>query len=838
MLKSLLRDLRAHKARVAMTLAAIVLGVTATVASWVVSDSFSASLAAKEQRSGVAASVGSPPENEAALTPADRARLARVAGVARADGVVVGRAGLVGPKGKLVKAETVPDHAGTNWAGADRFRLRDGRAPTRQGEVALQRDVAKKTGFKAGDTVTVLVSGGRTDRAVVTGVFDYRNLGPTEAEEKVTPPDHVPSLAYDDATARRLLRGAFQRVELTARPGADPKAIAAAARAAAPRGSLVATGSRLAAAGDKQIDKEAGSLRVTMLPFAAITLMVGMFVIANTFGMLIKQRTRQYALLRAVGAKRRQVRCSLILEASVLGLIGGTLGVVLGTLLGPLLVAAMQPDEDLKFVLSPSATLLGYGVGVVVSVLAAYGSARRAAAVPPVAALRVEGVIPRETKRLRIIMGLGAIAAGAVMVFATAGPGVSNQARIIGTAGAILATAGVLLLGPLLAESVLGPFARFAGRRGGPAARMGLRNAARDPRRTAGTASAITIGLGLVCAFATLSATFTALVGSTTRANTPAGTVVLQSAAGGDSSLTPAEMAKVRSLPGVSAVAGSRDMSVKLRHSGGETPRLISAIEPAALHSVLSPKMVKGVADLAKGAVIARNQADMLGLKLGDRIVLTPPGTTSIDTRVVGVYDATELQASLFIDVDAIPAPLREDVTTIYATGSDPQAVRQTIEAAFKDRPEVAITDRDGLAEQGLDEQKLAFTLMYAMFGVAIVIAIFGVINTLVLAVMERTREIGIVRAVGARRSLVRSTIAVESTVICLFGAVLGILVGVTVGAVLQHVALGQRLWDLTIPFGTIALAIGGLIVIGIGAALWPAQRAANTDVLAAISAE
>ncbi|RKS74273.1 putative ABC transport system permease protein [Actinomadura pelletieri DSM 43383] len=837
MLKSVLRDLLAHKARVAMTLVAIVLGVTATVAAWVVSDSVAATLAAKEQRSGVAAEVRSP-GNQPALGPQDRDGLARLPGVARADGVIVGRAGLVGPDGKLVKAETVPDHAGTNWVGTGRFDLKDGRAPTRQGEVALNRDVAEKTDFKVGDTVTVMLADGRSDRAVVTGVFTYRNLGPTVDEDTQTPADRVPSVAYDDATAQRLLGGAFHRVELIARPGADQKAIATAARAAVPGNHAVATGRELAEDAEKQVDKEAGDLRLTMLPFAAITLMVGMFVIANTFGMLIKQRTRQYALLRAVGAKRRQVRFSLIVEATVLGLIGGTLGALLGAALGPLVLGVMQTDEDLRYVVSPTAILLGYGVAVLVSVLAAYGSARRAAAVPPVAALRVDGAIPRETKRTRVIAGLGALAIGSAMVLATASPGGSTQARIVGMAGAVLATVGVLLLAPVIAESLLGPFVRLAARRGGAAVRMGVRNAARDPGRTAGTASAITIGLGLVCAFATLSATFAALVGSTTRANTPAGTVVLQSAAGGESVLTQAEMTKVGSLPGVTAVAGSRDMVVKMRFSGKETQRKISAIEPAALHTVLSPKMTKGVPDLTKGAVISRNQADMLGLKLGDQITLLPGAGYSVDTRVVGVYDATELQASLFVDVAALPAPLRAGITTLYAAGPDPGAVRQTIETAYKGRPDVSVTDRDGLAQQGLDEQQIAFTLMYAMFGVAIVVAAFGVVNTLVLSVMERTREIGVVRAVGARRSLVRSTVAVESIVICLFGAVLGVLVGIAMGAVLQHVALGQRLWDITVPVGTIALAIGGLTVIGIVAALWPARRASNTDVLAAIATE
>lgn len=836
MLKSVLRDLLAHKARVAMTVVAIVLGVTATVAGWVLSDSIAATLAAKEHRSGVAVSVRSP-EDQARLTPAMRDGLARIPGVERADGVIIGRAGLVGRNDKLVRAETLPDHAGTNWAGTGRFALEAGRAPAREGEVALDRDAAKKAGFAVGDTVSVLVSGGRSVRSVVTGTFVYRTLGPTTENDMGVAPDRVPTVAFDDLTAQRLLGDTFQRIELTAGRGADPNAIKTAVRAAVPGDLIVETGAALDRAATRQADKEASDLRLTMLPFAIVALLVGMFVIANTFAMLVKQRTRHYALLRAVGAKRRQVRFSLIAEAAVLGLIGGTMGLVAGAGLGVLMLSVMRTDQNLRYVISSSAIVLGYGVAVLVSVLAAYGSARRAAAVPPVAALRVEGVVPRETKRRRVIIGCCALAVGIVTILATASPSVSNLVRIVGMTGAILATVGVLLLAPLLAEVALRPFVRLVGSHGGAAVRMGVRNAARDPMRTAGTAAAITIGLGLVCTFATLSATFSSLVGSTTRTNMPASTTALQSAAGTDSSLTPAEVDKVRSLPGVSTVAASRDMIANLIYPGGKTLRKISAIEPAALHTVLTPKITRGTADLTRGAVVSRNQADMLGLKVGDRFVLRPDPNTSIEATVVGVYDATELEASIFIDVARVPDYLRQRITTIYATGDDPTAVRRTIETTFRDRPDVIVTDRDGIAQQGLDEQAIAFTLMYALFGVALVIAVFGVVNTLVLSVMERTREIGVVRAVGARRALVRASITVESVVICLFGAVLGVAVGIVVGAVLQHVALGQQLWDITVPFGTIGPAIGGLTVIGVVAALWPAQRAANTDVLVAIAA-
>ncbi|MET7937502.1 ABC transporter permease [Streptomyces sp. NPDC005322] len=837
MFKTMLRDLLAHKGRAIMTLVAIALGVTATVGSWVVSDSIANTLAAQEGRKDVGVSVQSPgkaPE----LTTADAQRLAKVSGVARAEGVIVGRAGIVGHDGKLVKTSTVLDRAGTNWSNDKRFSVDRGTKPHGSGQVALNTTDAETAGIKVGDTVRVQLSGGRTEEAEVTALFTYNRLGPETEQDSNDSSDAVPAVAYDTEVAQKLFGTRFQRVELVAAPGADTTAMAAAVRKTVADDFHVATGKELADASADQSESQALELRLTMLPFAAVALLVGMFVIANTFTMLVSQRTRQYALLRAVGARRRQVRTGIVAEAAVLGLAGGTVGTVAGVAVGPLLISVMRPDDDVDFSVSPIAILLGYGIAVLVTVLAAYNSARRAAAVPPVAALRTDAVVPQETKRRRIMLGLAFLVVAAVMVLTTADPSSSNIARVIGLVGAVLGVVGVILLAPLLAEVILRPVTRFFGRRGGPAARLGLRNAAGDPRRTSGTATAITVGLGLVCAFATLSASFSSLIASTTRANVPATTTVLQSAAGGESTLTPAEAGTVAGLPGVSQVAGSRDVLVGLTYPGGKTERRISAIEPRGLKTVLTPKIIEGSADLTRGVVISKNQADMLGLGMDDKVTLKLDDKTSVTQTVVGVYDATELQASIFLDVTKAPETLRGQITTLYASGPDPDKARQSIEKAFRDRPDVAITDRDGLVKQGVDQQQFAFTLMYAMFGVAILIAVFGVINTLVLSVMERTREIGVIRAVGARQLLVRRTIRVESIVISLFGALLGVVVGIPTGAVMQHAMFGQRLWDFTLPFNVIVLSFLGIAVAAVLAAMWPARRAASTNMLAAIAGE
>jgi putative ABC transport system permease protein len=789
-----LRDLFAHKGRVAMTIVAVALGVAATVASWIVSDSIAATLVHTDTRTDVGISVPGP------LTAVDRGRMAALPGVTRAAGVLVGRAGLVGPQGKLVDAGTLPEQAGTDWDDSGRFVLATGRAPTRAGEVA----VSAAAGVAVGDRTRVLLTRGQQNPVTVVGVFRYRTLGPDEPS---------PVVAFEPSST--VLGGTYQRIEVT---GADVNAV----RALYPK---AITGAELAAAAREQAAGDAEDLRETLLPFAAVALLVGTFVIANTFTMLITQRTRQYALLRAVGAYRRQVRRSVLVEAAALGLVGGTAGEILGIALGPLMIAMLRPAQEIDYTITPLAVGLGYLVALVVTMLSAHSSARRAAAVPPIAALRDAGQPPRRS----VFLGLLAVFVGVIAVIATLDPSADTTARIVGLLGAIVGALGILLLAPAIAGFVLRPLISLSGRWAGPATRLGVRNAARDPRRTASTATAITVGLGLVCAFGTLSATLTALIGSADRANIPVTTTILEPAAGKSATLDAADLDTVRRLPGVTEAAAARNVLADVGYAGGSTRFKVTAIEPSALGTVLTPQLTAGTADLRRGVVISQNQADMMGVSTGDALTIGL-GPSTVRTKIAGVYVATELQSSLYFDVSQAPADIQP--SAIYVAGN-----RSVVDAAFRNRPDVLVTDRDALVAADVAEQALAFVVIDAMFGVAVVIGVFGVVNTLVLAVLERTREIGLTRAVGADRRLIRRMITMESLVISLFGAALGILVGVAVGAVMQHAMLGQELLSFTVPVEAIGLSLLGIVLAGLLAALWPARRAARNDVLSAIAA-
>ncbi|WP_166664555.1 ABC transporter permease [Actinophytocola oryzae] len=816
----MLRDLRAHAGRIAMTLVAIVLGVTFVVATWVLSDSTAASLTSGDTRSSVdVVARGTTPEP--VLDEEDLSRLAALPSVTGATGVLAARAALVGANGKIVAGSQ--DRAGTGWDRTGRFVLAGGRAPTASDEVALSSSTAARAHLRVGDRATVFLVDGREVHAKVVGLFDYRTLGV----------ETVPSVAFAQPTARSLLGTAYDRIELRG-TGLVPEV-----RAAVGPRVEVRTGAQLATEARDDASAAAESTRESLLVFAAVALLVGMFVIANTFTMLVTQRVRQFALLRAVGATRRQVRRAVLLEAGALGFVGATVGVALGIGLGLLGMSAFAPsDEPVTYDVSPTAILIGYAVGIGVTAVAAYGSARRAAAVPPVAALRTDATPPRRSGVIRTAAGTILLAGGALTVVWIAGPDLDTTERVLCVGGGVLAWLGVLLLAPVFATAVLTPLARVLARRGGPVTRMATRNAVRDPRRTAATSSALLVGLALVCAFATLGETIVSISGAAVRDMVPEEATILRSASGQDPLGTDV-LDRVRGTPGVTEVAADRYAIVPIEHGGGTSTSSISAVEPRGFTHLLTPKITAGSPDLRRGVVMDANQAAMMGVALGDDITVTFPDETRVTQRITGLINTVEGQPLIYVDVARAPTAFRDKgVTSVYALGPDPTAVRRALDRAFVTRPDVLVTNREEVIATESADFELLLSTMYAMFGAAIVIAVFGVVNTLALSVTERTRELGILRAIGASRPLIRRTIRLESVVICAYGGVLGIAVGVLFGAVMQHAMLGNPLLDIEIPTDVIAIALAGMLCVGVLSALWPARRAARTEVLTAITTD
>jgi len=819
MLRAMLRDLRAHPGRIAMTLVAIVLGVAFVVATMVLSDSTAASLSNQPARSTVDMVVQSPAP-EPVLTPADLTRLAELPGVRQATGVLAGRASLVGADGKIIPGRH--GRAGTGWDDTDRFTLTAGRAPRNADEVALSQEAVTSAGLGMGERARVILADGKEARPRVVGVYTYRTLGAESA----------PSVAFAPRSAHDLLGATYDRIELA---GIHSPA---QVRAALTNPKVeVHTGAELATQSREDATEAADSTRESLLAFAAVALLVGMFVIANTFTMLVTQRVRQFALLRAVGATRRQVRRAVLLESAALGFVGATIGTALGVALGFLSIWAFSPDDAaVSYVVSPLSILVGYAVGMGVTAVAAYGSARRAATVPPVAALRADATTPRRSRTVRTVAGAVLLAGGATTVALIAGPNLSTADRVICMAAGVVGWLGVLLLAPTFASAALKPLARLLSSRGGPVARLATRNAVRDPRRTAATSSALLVGLALVCAFATLGETMVSTLGAAVRTMVPETATILRSASGVDP-LTTDVLERARTTPGVTEVAADRYALIAVSHAGGTTSTSVSAIEPEGFTSLLTPAMTEGSADLTRGVVVDANQAAMMAVSTGDELTLEFPGGHSVRQRIVGLLDTVEGQPLVYLSVDRAPW-FQSQVTSIYATGPNPEAVRVALAKEFHNRPDVTITDREGVIAKETADFQLILSVMYAMFGAAIVIAVFGVVNTLALSVTERTRELGVLRAIGAPKRQVRAAIRLESIVICTYGGVLGIAVGVLFGAVMQHTMLGNPLLDIEIPTAVIATALVGMLAVGVLSALWPARRAARTNPLKAIATE
>ncbi|MDI1460656.1 FtsX-like permease family protein [Catellatospora sp. KI3] len=844
MLRAMLRDLRAHLGRVAMTLAAIVLGVGFVVATWVVSDSAAATVRGGGQRTDVSALVQL--ERRAAdprrpgIAPEVVTRLAALPGVSRVEGVRSGYAALVGADGKLGTTYW-PGTAGTDWDGSQRFELTAGRGPQRAGEVALEYQAAAEAGISVGGRARILLTEGRDDTATVVGLFAYHPSGR----------EFDPAVAYDGDTAARLLRSqdddpaavpGFDRVEVS---GAAEDALVAAVRGQLGADYEVRSGGELREELARSADSDADVIRKALLTFAAVALMAGVFVIANTFTMLVTQRTRQFALLRAVGARRAQVRRAVLAEAVVLGVVGATVGVALGVGLGLLGMRVLPIVGTVRYAVSPWAILLGYAVGIVVTVVAAYGSARRAARVSPMAALRTDAAVPRRSLVLRTVLGVVAVAGGVAMIALTRAAELDEPARIQAMAGAVLAWVGVLLMAPVLVAGVLRPLARVLGARGGPVTRIALRNAVRDPRRTAATASALMIGLSLVCAFATVGQTLTASLTDEIRTAVPPDAVVVRAAAFGQ--LDDAARATAAAVPGVGALAVPRLGGAELLPASGKGVEVqFTALDPAALGTALRPRVTAGGSDLRGGVLLDEQRAAEAGLKVGDEVRLrfgaadAAGGSTGAEVRarVAGLHRSSELLRGVVLDQALLPAGVDSYNDSMYVLGGDPGALRAGVERVFAARPDVVVLDREELLDELLAPFQLVLGLVYVLLGAAVVIAVFGVVNTLALSVLERTRELGVFRALGASRPLVRRTVRRESVVISLYGGLLGIGVGVLLGGVMQYVILANPVFDMSVPWSTAGVALAGMALVGVLAALWPARRAARADILAAIATE
>ena len=574
-----------------------------------------------------------------------------------------------------------------------------------------------------------------------------------------------------------------------------------------------------------------GFFNTFLLVFAGIALFVGAFLIFNTFSILVGQRTRELALLRAIGASRRQVNLSVMGEAVFVGLFGSVLGLLIGVplaaglygLLGALGVSL--PSSALQ--LLPRTIIVSLVVGTVVTVVSAILPAYQASKIAPVAAMADDpGQTPTSLRR-RAVAGGSVLTVGLLLL---AG-GLFAHAGIAAVgAGAAVTFVGVAMLAPFvaapLARALGAPLPNITGH-------LAKENAARNPRRTAATASALMVGLAVVAAIATLGASALASFnGIFDRAITA--DYVLVSSGGSGSSFSAAVEPAAQAAPGVVAVSPLRSVPF---HDGGAT-RTVSGIDPVAGPQVFRLDMVTGsISALAKGQVLIDTKAAKSHhLKVGDTLQMGFAATGVKSIVVGGTYKTNQFVGNYAFSSQLAAAnvnQVQDDALFVKTQASGP-AESSALAGALSSYPNVSVKT----AAQFKADQKKSLDSVLAIVYVllSIIIALIGVVNTLALSVIERTREIGLMRAIGAQRRQIKRMIRGEAVLVSLIGAILGLVLGTALGAAIVSALSSTGIDTLAIPVSTIVVVVLLTAVFGVVAAVWPARRAANLDVLQAIA--
>ncbi|MFL1905072.1 ABC transporter permease [Streptomyces tauricus] len=843
-------SLRAHKRRFAGTFLAVLLGVAFLAGTLVMGDTLRASFDTMfgDATSGTDAVVRSadtittPGESQGVRAPVGTGLVAVVGktpGVAAAAPDIQGAAQLVGADGEPIGGQGPPTLAG-NWIDdpeLNAYRLAEGRAPAKSGEVVVNRGAAEQGDLRIGDTTTL-----RTPDPVEVTIVGLATFGGEDGMAQVTFTGMTRPDAEKYLTAKP---GEAASILVRAGPGIDQRELVDALTPVLPEGVEAITSQELAEENTEMISGQFLTLFTTfLLVFSGVALLVATFSIHNTFAIVVAQRTRENALLRALGASRRQVTASTLVEAGVVAVVASAAGLAAGIGIAAGLQALFPaigfpfPEGDL--VISALSVVLPLAVGVVVCLGSALLPAVRAGRTAPLAALRETSVDRSGASRARAVVGTG-LAALAVAVTLT-GVVVSPSLWLAG-GGAVLALAAFVVLGPVAATTavrVLGaPLDRLRGVTGALAAR----NALRSPRRTAATASALMIGVAVVSLFTVFGASLKATMDQTV-SRSFAGDVVVStpSFGAGGSGLSPALAGAVADRPEVDTAVGLGRGVAEVDGSG----RALTVTDPVGLERTFDLGDVRGSMRAlgADGIAVTEQEADKQDLEVGDttRLAFTD-GTTETFT-VRAVYGRSELAGEYVITREAWAPHRTQDSDTVVAVsfkdGVDASEGRAAVEkvATAYGNPEVQTRDEYARSSAGAIDMML--TLVYALLALAVLIALLGITNTLTLAVHERTRELGLLRAVGQTRSQVRAMVRWESVLVAAFGTVGGLALGGFLGWVLVKASDGasNSAFAFALPPAQLLVVAGMGLAAGLFAGLRPAGRAARLNVLKAITTE
>jgi len=843
MIRAAWKSLLARKVRLLMSTFAISLGVAFVVGSLV----FSAALSSGFTRL-FGSSVGDVvvrPQGSTTLNgdPSTRTvpqslvpRLAALPDAARADGNVQALGVfVVGKNHKVVGGLGAPTY-GISYSdapaghGIPGLTLLYGHPPHGPHQVVLDEKTAQDAGYFIGEKVPIVTA---TRKAVLSkrlvGLAGYAD-DTSLAGATLT--------IFDKPTAQKLfLKGkkAFTNIWVTAKPGVSQSQLRDEVATVLPPRIRAITGDDAADENASQVLRGVKFLRTFLLIFAAVALVVGAYLIVNTFSILVAQRSRELALLRAIGASRRQVSRSVLLEAFALGMLGATVGLGLGLGLAyaiKWMIGLVGLDlGSQSLVLDTQAVVAGYATGVAVTMVAAWLPARRTGRIMPVQALGDVVALPESSIRWRFGLGLALTAAGVAATLEGLFGSLPHGGYWVG--GGILAVLlGVTAAAPILCRPML------ALARAGYAlvfravGNLAGQNSLRNPRRTTATASALMIGLALACTMSIIGASAKASVDETIDKNF-IGSYVVGSAFGQPFSAQVAR--RLADVPGVTEVVRQRYAFIEA--DGGRTA--LTAVAPSQL-SAFQLEVEHGSADLAGRTVLVNQRyASDHHLSVGDRVVLGKLPVGQRTYTVSGTFANTPL---VFDFVTSIPNLRRagfadSDNFLIVFTAPDAGDILRTLEKKVADLPVVTVQDEHQFAEQQRKPIDQLVLMVDALLGLALVIAVLGIVNTLALSIIERTREIGLLRAIGLGRGQLRLMVTLESIVMAVLGAVLGVVLGVCFGVAMMYAVKDQGLEVIAVPWAQLGVFLALAVVIGVLAAVLPARRAARLDVLTAISA-
>jgi putative ABC transport system permease protein len=849
-----------HKGRLVLMVVAIVLGVAFISGSYVFTDSMKDAFDMLfEQQTGTDIAVRAKVSfgTDVGRVPAYVLQLVEeVPGVAEVSPVIQGWAQPIDKEGKPIGGTGPPNLAFAYTQGTGELSaitLREGRFPEHQGEVAIDVFTARKYGFALGDPIEVLVLGG-AQRFTVVGTVGFGTadnlLGAT-------------ATFFYLGEAQRVLGflGEYSQVAVVVDPGADPVQVQAAITAVLPAGTEAILAETANQEGKDQVSQAVGFFNTLLLAFAGIGIFVGAFLIQNTYRIVVAQRTRELGMLRAVGATGSQVTRLVLLEALMVGLVASALGVGFGVLLAAGLrglfgVLGIDFPQGALTVL-PRTVIVGMVVGTVVTVASAILPARKASKIPPVAAMRELESTYFKSLRMRAVVGAGIVALGIALVLVGLYGGVGNALLITGI-GAAVVFVGVSVVAALFARAfgkVVGaPLPRLLG----VAGRLAQDNAVRKPRRTAATASALMIGVALVTVIATMVFSFKASVEGTVRDEVIAQFEVQPRSSFGDplaSGLSPDLAQRLRALPEVATAAAYR-LGQWRDPAAVVAPDQQALFQPdvqyllgvdPGIDQVVRLGITQGAfADLSSGTVmLGEKYATEKGYSIGDQFPLEFPDGTVAGLRVVAVYGAGLFSAAgPPIDVIVSMRTFAEHYNTDFdqmvlvglVDGVDPEAARPALQAVVADYRNAELLSTEQWVAKVGGQLDTVLNMMTGMLAMAIVIALLGIANTLALSIMERKREIGLLRAVGMTRRQVRRMIRWEAVLIAVFGAVIGMVVGVGLGVAVVA-AIGSGI-QLTLPWMNLGVYLVVAALGGVVASIVPGWRGSRLDMLDAIAYE